>query len=273
MSDAVTLTLRAPLEAPLEVDTIAPDRFAELSERDIAMLLLWRGARSIPLGEVFDVRGARSSRLRVMGDLALAHGLGSGMSGGELTVEGDAGSRLAAEMSGGMADVFGSVGDDAGIAMSGGALRVRGDAGDRLGGPLPGASKGMLGGEIVVAGCAGVEAASRVRRGLVVVAGDVGDRAARAMIAGTLVVLGRTASHAGRGSKRGSIVAIGDIAVPVTYRYACTYRPPHVLLLLTYLRRRHGLAIDERIVSGSYRRHCGDAGDPCRGEILQWVEQ
>jgi formylmethanofuran dehydrogenase subunit C len=273
MSDAVTLTLRVPLDTAVEADAIAPDRFAELSERDIAMLPLWHGTRSIPLGELFDVRGGRSAQLRVAGDLTLTDGLGNRMSGGSLTIEGDVGGRVAAEMSGGAVDILGSVGDDAGSAMSGGTLRVRGDAGDRLGGPLPGASKGMMGGEIVVAGCAGTEAAARVRRGLVAVAGDVGDRSARAMIAGTLVVLGRTGRNAGRGSKRGSIVAVGDITVPVTYRYSCTYRPPHVRFLMTYLRNRHGLGIDDRVVSGNYRRHCGDAGDPGRGEILQWASQ
>jgi formylmethanofuran dehydrogenase subunit C len=131
----------------------------------------------------------------------------------------------------------------------------------------------MTGGEIVVAGSAGAEAAARARRGLVVVVGDVGQRAARAMIAGTLVVLGRTAEHPGRQSKRGSIVAIGEIPVPPTYQYACTYRPAFVRFMMIYLRRRYGLAIDERIVGGRYRCFRGDAGDPGKGEILQWVAE
>jgi formylmethanofuran dehydrogenase subunit C len=106
-----------------------------------------------------------------------------------------------------------------------------------------------------------------------VVAGDVGERAARAMIAGTLVVLGRTAERPGRQSKRGSIVAVGEIPVPPTYRYACTYRPGFVRFMMTYLRRRYALAIDERVVGGSYRCFRGDAGDPGKGEILQWVAE
>jgi hypothetical protein len=45
-----------------------------------------------------------------------------------------------------------------------------------------------------------------------------------------------------------------------------------VRLLLTYLRRRYGLEIDDRMIDGKYRRHCGDAGNPGRGEILEWIQ-
>jgi formylmethanofuran dehydrogenase subunit C len=152
-----------------------------------------------------------------------------------------------------------------GAGMAGGELVIDGDAGRRAG-------AGMTGGEIIVMGSAGAEVAARARRGLVVAAGEVGADAARAMIAGTLVVFGRTGARSGRGSRRGSIVALGGIDVPVAYWCACTYEPPHVRLMLTYLRRRYGLRVDERMVSGRYRRYCGDAGNPGRGEILEWTE-
>jgi formylmethanofuran dehydrogenase subunit C len=271
VSDVVTLTLRAPPPAPLDASVIAPDRFAALSAREIAALSVWMGARTAALGDFFDVAGERSDKVRVIGDLARVHGIGTGMAAGALVIDGDAGRGVATEMRGGTAEVTGSVGDDAGVAMSGGTLRIRGNAGARLGGGLPGAAKGMTGGEIVVAGSAGAEAAARTRRGLVVVGGDVGERAARSMIAGTLVVLGRTGSRPGRQSKRGSIIAIGEIAVPPTYQYACTFRPAFVRFLMTYLNRQYGLEIDERVVDGDYRCFRGDAGDPGKGEILQWV--
>ena len=150
-------------------------------------------------------------------------------------------------------------------------LRVRGQAGDRLGAAAPGASKGMTGGEIVVDGSAGAEAAARARRGLVIVVGDVGGDAARATIAGTLVVFGRTGADPGRASKRGSIIALGGVEPPATYWYACTYQPPHVRLTLTYIQRQYGIAVDARLLDGRYRRFCGDAGTPGRGEILEWL--
>src|SRR5262249_19934662 len=135
-----------------------------------------------------------------------------------------------------------------------------------------GVAAGMAGGELLIDGDGGRGVAQAMTGGLVVVGGDVGVDAARAMIAGTLVVFGRTGGRAGRGSHRGSIIALGGIEMPVTYWCACTYESPYVRLLLTYLRREYGLTIDDRMVGGRYRRHCGDAGNPGRGEILEWVQ-
>jgi formylmethanofuran dehydrogenase subunit C len=206
MSDVVTVSLRAPLAEPLQVEGLTADRVAGLSECEIAALPVWLGARKARLGDFFDVKGELSDRLRVVGALGNVHGVAAGMAGGELLLDGDGGRGVAQKMTG----------------------------------------------------------------GLVVVGGDVGGDAARSMMGGTLVVFGRIGP--GPGSKRGSIVALGGIEVPVTYWYACTYEPPHLWLLLTYLRRRYGLKIDDRIIGGRYRRHCGDAGNPGRGEILEWIE-
>lgn len=273
MSDVVTLTLRSPLDGPLDVDCIAPDRFAELDEPEIAALPVWRGGRKAQLGDFFDVRGDRAARVRVVGSSPLLHGLGAAAAGGELSIDGDAGSRVGARMTGGTIEVHGWVGDDAGEAMAGGTLRIDGSAGDRLGAASPGASRGMTGGEIVVRGSAGAEAGARARRGLIAVGGDAGALGARGMIAGTLVVVGRAGHGTGTLSKRGTVLAVGGIDVPPTYAYACTYQPTFVRMTLTYLRRQHGLLIDERAVSGRYRRFCGDAGDPGKGEILVWVAE
>ena len=271
MSDTITLTLRSPLDSTLEAECVAPDRFATLAEREIADLPVWAGSRQARLGDFFDVRGERSASVRVAGDLARVAGLGAETAGGELVIDGDAGTRVGAAMSGGLVEVHGSVGDDAGVGMSGGVLRVAGDAGDRLGGATPGAPRGMTGGEIVVIGSAGRDAGARARRGLVAVCGDAGEHAAHAMIAGTVLVLGRVGEGAGTGSKRGSLVAGGAVSVPPTYRYACTYRPPHVRLLLTHLRRRHKIDLDDRFVDGLYSRFTGDVSTVGRGEILAWV--
>ena len=253
MSESVTLSLRGPLDGILDVEGITGDRFAALSEREIAAMPAWVGSRAAKLGDFFDVRGERSAHVRIEGDLSRVH-------------------RLAAGMTGGRVHVIGDVGDEAGLAMAGGVLLIEGNAGDRLGAATAGASKGMTGGEIVVLGSAGAEAAARTRRGLVVVCGDVGVDAARAMVAGTLVVFGRAGARPGRGSKRGSIVALGGIVVPETYWLACTYQPPYVRVMLTYLQRTYGLKVEDRLLDGKYRRHCGDAGNPGRGEILEWVD-
>lgn len=270
MSAVVALELRAPVDGVVETDGVTADRLAALGVREIAALPAWAGTQQGALGDFFKVRGERSARVCVLGSVANVNGLGAGMTGGELIIDGDAGDRVGAGMTGGLVDVRGNVGNDAGAAMGGGVLRVSGNAGDRLGAPR-GASRGMTGGEIVVSGSAGSEAAARTRRGLVVVVGDAGSLAARAMIAGTLVVLGRTGTDPGRSSQRGTIIAVGGIDVPVTYWHACTFQPPHVRLTMTYLRRRYGLPIDDVVAGGIYKRHCGDAGDRGRGEILEWA--
>lgn len=271
LTKVVALALKARPDDRIDLEGVTPDRLARLSMREIAALPVWVGTRQRTLGDVFDVHGEHADRVHLSGDLRAVDGIGAGMTAGEIVVEGDAGSRVGAGMTGGVVRVNGSVEHDAGQAMSGGLLFVAGDAGVRLGSAMPGASKGMAGGEIVVGGSAGAEAASRLRRGLVVVMGDVGEDAGRAMIAGSLIVFGRTGANPGRGSKRGSIVACGEISVPETYRYACTFEPPHVRLTLMHLRRRYGVAIDDHFVTGQYQRYCGDAGGPGKGEILVHV--
>ena len=273
MSDVVTLTLRTPLDAVLDAECIAPDRFAQLGEREIATLPVWSSHHQAALGDFFDVRGSRSEHVRVVGALERVNGLGSEMHGGELLIDGDVGDRVATAMTGGSVDVRGRVGDDAGAAMTGGLLRITGDAGDRTGANTPGASRGMTGGEIIIGGSTGSDTGARMRRGLVVVVGSTSAYPARSIIAGTVLVLGRAGPHPGMLSKRGTLIAVGGADVPATYRYACTYHPPHLRLTMTYLRRRHALPIDNRIAHNPYRRYCGDAGDPGKGEILVWAEE
>ena len=271
MSASVTLTLRAALDVPLRMHPILPARCVDLAEREIAALPVTLGRTQVPLGEVFLVQGERSSCVRVVGSTDLVWGLGAQMAGGELTVDGDAGADVGAGMTDGTIRVHGRVGDDAGVAMQGGVLHIDGDAGDRVGAAVPGAAKGMSGGEIIVGGSAGSDAGAAARRGLIVVAGNTGADTGRGMIAGSVIVLGRCGHNPGRGNKRGSIIAAGAIPVPVTYRYACTFHAPHVRLTLLYLERRHGLPISHEFVESPYRRYCGDAGNPGKGEILARV--
>ena len=250
MSDTVTLTLTAPLEHALLADCIAADRFAGLDAKQIAGLPVLHGGQAGALGEFFKIRGGHSSVVRIEGDLAQVDAIGAGMAGGELTIDG-------------------SVGHDLGLAMSGGRIDVRGNAGDNAGGARPGAARGMTGGEIIVRGNVGDEAGARMRRGMIAVTGDGGRGTGEGMIAGTVVVFGKAGPGAGRFLKRGSIVALTPIDRPGTFRYACTYRPPHVGLLLRYVRGR--VPVADRYVTGKYERYSGDLAELGKGEILQWA--
>ena len=252
MSDAVTLSLTAPPDHVLVADCIAADRFAALDGKEIAQLPVVHGGRTTKLGEFFKVRGGRSNVVRIEGDVPQVEAIGAGMAGGELTIEG-------------------SVGRDLGLAMSGGRIDVRGNAGDNAGGAPPGGARGMSGGEIIVRGNVGDEAGARMRRGMLAVTGDGGRGVGSGMIAGTVVLFGKAGPGAGRFLKRGSIVALAPIDRPATFRYACTYHPPHVGLLLRYLRSGVGVPVADRYIGGRYERYSGDLAELGKGEILQWV--
>ncbi len=252
MSATITLSLAARPEFGLVADCIAADRLAGLTTKEITALPVLHGGRVATLGDFFQVRGERASDVRIEGDLARVEALGARMAGGELTIEG-------------------SVGRDLGLELAGGRIDVRGTAGDNAGGAGPGAARGMTGGEIVIRGNAGAEAGARMRRGLVVVTGAAGGGTGKGMIAGTVVLFGAAGPGTGRFLKRGSIVTLGDVERPATFRYACTYRPPHVALLLRYVRTRYGLDVAERHVTGRYERYSGDLAEVGKGEILRWV--
>jgi formylmethanofuran dehydrogenase subunit C len=252
MSDTVTLTLRRALDRDLVAEGLTADRCATASAKEIAELPVFSGGERATVGDFFAIRGERAARLRLVGDLARASGIGTGMTAGDLVIEGN-------------------VGRDLGQAMSGGTIDVHGDAGDNTGGALPGASRGMTGGEIVVRGRAGADAGASLRRGLIVIVGEAGDRAGQRMIAGTVVLLGKAGGGAGRWIKRGSIVSLVPLQRPATFRYACTYWPPHLSVTYLYLRKRFGLSIDHRYVVGRYARYSGDQAELGKGEILEWV--
>ncbi len=252
MSDTVTLTLRDALERELVAEGLTPDRCAAADARQIGALPVFYGGRPAAIGDFFRIQGERAARLRLVGDLARVGALGAGMTGGDLVIEGN-------------------VGRDVGAWMSGGTIDIHGDAGDNLGGAAPGASRGMTGGEIIVRGRAGSDAGASMRRGLLVIVGEAGDRVGQRMIAGSVLLLGKAGRGAGRWIKRGSVVSLAPLERPATFRYACTYRPPHLSVTFLYLRKRYGLSIDHRYVVGRYARYSGDLAELGKGEILEWV--
>ncbi|HEX5386699.1 MAG TPA: formylmethanofuran dehydrogenase subunit C [Gemmatimonadales bacterium] len=272
MSDEVVLTLKRALDRRVDASALALDLWAELDESAIAR----QGVRVaavglVPLGEFFEVRGGRSHRIRFAGDLTQIEGLGTGLDGAEVVIEGAAGRATGARMRSGRIEVHGDAGWGAGLELAGGVLDVRGNVGPRAGGAPLGAKRGMTGGVVIVRGSAGPEAGAAMRRGLVAVAGDVGESAGRAVIAGTVVVFGAVGPNPGRWSRRGSIVALGNITPPATYAYACTYRPEYVAFLLKHLAERHRMAPPREHSSGLYRRYSGDLAELGAGEILAWT--
>lgn len=253
MSAGLLARLRAPLARAADFGEVLAGSWSALPAADLARRpVLIAGSGAVSLGELFDVSGDPAGRIRFEGDLSNAGRVGAGLAEGEVVVEGD-------------------VGREAGLGMSGGSIDVRGNAGVRAGAAAAEARRGMTGGELIVRGSVAEEAGSRMRRGLLAVGGNAGAHAGVGMIAGTVVVFGNAGPSAGLWSKRGSIVALGPVAIPSTYKYACTYRPILLRLMLGRLRRRYELPVEERHVSGLFRRYSGDLADLGKGEILEWT--
>ena len=247
--------LTAPLPAPADFAAVLAGAWTGLPDADLAarpVELAGRGA--VPLGELCSVSGVPDGSIRFEGDFRGAVRLAAGLAEGTVLIDGHAG-------------------DEVGLGMAGGAIEVRGDAGARAGAAAPEARRGMTGGELVVHGSVGEGAGARMRRGLLAVGGTVGHHAGAGMLAGTVVAFGPLGPAAGLWSKRGSLVALDGVTIPSTYRYACIYQPVHLRVIFVRLRERFGLPVEDRHVSGRYRRYSGDLADLGKGEILAWTAE
>jgi formylmethanofuran dehydrogenase subunit C len=202
----LTLTLKAPLPAPVDLSPITPDALAGKTRSQIAALTLHMGNRIVRVDEWCDVEGESDGDILLRGTSLRTLSVGAGMSGGTLRVEGAVGMYAGAQMRGGTLHIEGDAGAFAACAMHGGVLRIHGDAGDFVGGPLPGARRGMDGGMVVVEGRAGDRTGDRMRRGIIVVGGDVGAYCGARMLAGTIIVRGTVGVGVGAGMQRGTLV-------------------------------------------------------------------
>jgi formylmethanofuran dehydrogenase subunit C len=255
VSDGLIARLRAPLRGPADLGEVLSPGWITLEAAELARRPVRAdGQGPLTLGDLFEVSGKPGGRIRFEGDLALADRVAAGLSEGEVIVEGN-------------------VGAEAGLGMSAGSLDILGDAGPHAGAAAPEARRGMTGGELIVRGSAGPEAGALMRRGLVAIAGGAGSHAGAGMIAGTVLVFGSIGAAAGLWSKRGTIVALGPVTVSPTYRYACSYQPVHLRMTLTRLRTRYALPVQERHLTGFYRRYSGDLADLGKGEILAWTAE
>jgi|GEM_PF-3340099 len=237
------------------------------------------GRHEVPLKALASVERLDDAddTIRIEGDFARWDGLGFGLTGGRLIVEGDTGARTAAELKGGTVEIRGKCGSWAGAAMAGGRLMIHGDTGDWLGANWPGESRGMTGGEIYVVGRAGDHVGVRMRRGLLAVARQSGEGIGRAMIAGSIFMGGGCSGLVGLGMKRGTIVLGGDSrgssSISATgFPRADAFRP-----LTLEIQLRHAAAAGWKPAERMARcevaaRYLGDRSNQGLGEILVLAE-
>jgi len=203
--------MHTPPDQRLDLAPLVPHKLAGMTAAQIERIELQTTRRRVLLADIFHLGMGDAAQVRIEGACDRLDRIGQEMTGGEVKVEGDIGTRAGRLMTGGRLTVHGSVGPWAASGMTGGTLEVCGDAGDRLGGPVAGEIAGMRGGIVHVRGSVGERAGDRMRRGTIVVEGDAGVYAGSRMIAGTLVVAGRSGALPGYLMKRGTIV-LGNTA-------------------------------------------------------------
>ena len=265
----MTLTLELHTQPPgrVRATALTAGRLDGMGAAAVSALTARCGRETLKLGDLFTVAGVAEGELRLSGDLRRFDGIGAGMSGGRVVIDGACGDHLGARMRGGEIAVHGDAGNWAGAELAGGLVRITGDAGVRTGGAYPGVRAGMSGGEIVVTGSAGEEAGACMRRGLVAVGGSTGDGAGLRMLAGTVLALGGLGAEAGLGNKRGSLVSAAAIKPLPGYAFAARYRPPALGLQLRRVRNL-GLPVGDELLRGQWSRWSGDHTEVGRGEIL-----
>ena len=266
----LTLTLKVPLPAPVDMAPITADALVGKPSAQIAALTFRIGNRVVRVDEWFDVDGEADGEMLLRGASLRMLRVGAGMSSGSLRVEGPVGMYAGAEMRGGTLDIDGDAGAFAACAMHGGVLRIRGDAGAFVGGPLPGARRGMDGGLVVVEGRAGDRTGDRMRRGMIVVSGDVGDYCGARMLAGTIIVRGRVGFGVGAGMQRGTLLLTRAPALAGTFSDCGVHALPFLRLLDNALAKDTQASLPFRLRE-TVHRFVGDRAYAGHGEIL--IEQ
>jgi formylmethanofuran dehydrogenase subunit C len=263
----LVLTMHAPADQRLDLAPLVPHKLAGMTAAQIERIELHTTRRRVLLADIFHLGMGDAARVRIEGACDRLDQIGQEMTGGEIEVEGDVGTRAGRLMSGGRLTVHGSVGPWAASGMKGGTLEIFGDAGDRLGGPFAGETAGMRGGIVHVGGSVGERAGDRMRRGTILVEGDAGVYAGSRMIAGTLVVAGRSGALPGYLMKRGTIV-LGKKAASLSPTFIdCGVHDLVAARLMAAFIEGYSARAAE-LLSRPVRRFVGDMATLGQGEIF-----
>jgi formylmethanofuran dehydrogenase subunit C len=263
----LVLTLREPPEQRLDLSPLVPDRLAGMSAAEIEKIELQTTRVRLTVGDAFRLCMGDAQHIRIENACQRLDRIGTGMSGGEIEVIGDAGTRAGRLMTGGRLTIRGNAGHWAASGMSGGTIEIVGSAGDRLGGPVAGEVAGMRGGIVVVRGGTGTGAGDRLRRGTIIIEGSAGEYAGSRMIAGTLIVRRKVGVLPGYLMRRGTIV-LGEGATMLSPTFAdCgMHELVATRLMARFLKPYSGRTAD--LLNSPLRRFAGDMAVLGKGEIF-----
>lgn len=232
------LVLEQRESSALRIDMrgFTPDRLAGITLKQIQSLPVYLGNEKVDAGELFSISGTDTQQIRILAETDKLDFIGTAMSSGTITLEGNAGIHIGQEMRGGELRVTGNAGVYAGVSLAGGKLLIEGDSGDFLGAALPGEKQGMTGGVIVLRGNSGDRIGDRQRRGTIIVEGNAGDYCGSRLIAGTIAILGKAGKLTGFNMKRGTLLLSEEAkSIPITFNDNGCQQLPFVTLLIREL--------------------------------------
>jgi formylmethanofuran dehydrogenase subunit C len=267
----LSFTLRNAPPARLDLSGLTPAKLAGVSTYDVARIVVGKDRDQATIGDVFDVSGALDGNTGLMvfaGCNGLMDGVGDGLDGGHIIVEGDVGAHAGRDMKKGRLDIRGSTGAYLGAGMKGGLITVAKNAGEFVGGALTGDKNGMAGGTIVIDGDVGERAGDRMRRGTIIARGSFGAQAGSRMLGGTLWSEKGFGLNPGSLLRRGTLIAPKFDAIPATFADCGRHDLTILRIMSRYMIETLG-TLAPKPLPPMVRRYAGDLSTAGKGEI--WV--
>jgi formylmethanofuran dehydrogenase subunit C len=214
-----TITFNQKKTSPisLEFDELIPDEVYTWEKEDFEKYMVPIGNSRFPLTDYFDieVEGAAESPAEVKmilnGDYGRVKYIGTGMSAGEIIVNGDADLHCGSHMKGGSILVNGDADSYAGREMEDGTLTIMGDTKEFCGSSYIGEWRGMTGGKILIHGNGGKQLGECLSGGEIYVKGDCDILAGIHMTKGLIQIDGDVTRWPGGQMKNGDIVINGEL--------------------------------------------------------------
>ncbi len=212
----VTLTPTKVPELMYEGYSITPDAFAGKTAAQIADLPGHEGKFVLKLGEFFTVSGnggetAADTDIVIAGDCTRVKYIGSRMTAGSVTVNGNTDMYLGGWMKGGKIHVKGNVDSFCGIQMEGGEILVDGDAKNHVGCAYRGDWRGMKGGLIRIKGSAGNDIGTAMLGGTIIIEKDAFIHVSTHAEGGTVIIKGDVEGRVGGQMVKGDMYVLGKI--------------------------------------------------------------
>ncbi|MFA7694908.1 MAG: formylmethanofuran dehydrogenase subunit C [Methanoregula sp.] len=213
-----TVTLK-PTKTPelmLEANSITPDAFAGKTASQISDLECREGKTYVRIGDFFEVSGnagatAAETDIVVAGDCTRVKYIGSKMTAGTVTVNGNADMYVGGWMKGGKIHITGNVHSFCGIGMEGGEILVDGDAQNHVGCAYRGDWRGMKGGTIRIRGSAGNDIGTFMLGGTIIIEKDVFIHVSTHAEGGTVIIKGDVEGRVGGQMVKGDMYVFGTI--------------------------------------------------------------